>query len=66
MALSGLTPAEKLATYNAASSPHPLKTVPNCTFILTAPMDRRRIAAPEPNVQPVFSHNPARTMGATS
>jgi len=49
MALSGLTPAEKLATFTTALSPLPSGT-----------------AAPDPNVQPVFSHNHDRTMGATS
>lgn len=67
MALSGLTPAEKLATFTTASSPLPSGTAaPNPASTLTAAMDPRRIAAPEPNVQPVFSHNHDRTMGATS
>lgn len=67
MALSGLTPAEKLATFTATSSPLPSGTAaPNPASTLTAAMDRRWIAAPDPNVHPVFSHNHDRTMGATA
>jgi len=67
MALNGLTPAEKLATFTIASSPLPSGTTPpNPVSTLTAALDRRPIAAPEPTVQPVCSHNQNRTMGATS
>lgn len=67
MALSGLTPAEKLATFTTASSPLPSGTAtPHPASTPTAAMDRRRIAAPEPTVQPAFSHNQNQTMGATS
>ena len=67
MALSGFTPAEKLATFTAASSPLPSGTASlNAASTLTAAMDRRLIAAPEQNVQPVFFHNHDRTMGANS
>ncbi len=48
MALSGLTPAEKLATFPAASSPLPSHTaVPTPTHPLTLTMNRLPIAAPE-------------------
>jgi hypothetical protein len=67
MVLSGLTPVEKRATFTTASSPLPSGTAtPDPASTSTAAMDRRRIAAPEPTVQPVFSPNQNRTMGATS
>jgi transposase InsO family protein len=65
MALNGLTPAEKLATFTAASSPLPSVTVPPDRS-LTSTMDRPPIACPEPNVRAVFSHNHDRNPGATS
>jgi hypothetical protein len=56
MALSGITPAEKLATFTTASSPLPSGTAsPNPASILTTALDRRGIAAPEPTVQPILS-----------
>ncbi|MBK9308338.1 MAG: transposase [Nitrospira sp.] len=67
MALSGLTPAEKLATFTAVSSPLPSGTIfPNPVSPLTATMDRHQIVAPEPTVPSDLSHNQNRTMGATS
>ena len=58
MALSGLTPVAKLATFTTASSPFPSGTAsPNRAQPLTSAMDRRLIAAPEPNVRAVCSHN---------
>jgi transposase InsO family protein len=64
MALNGLTPAEKLATFTAtASSPLPALTGPQSP---TSTMDRPPIACPEPNVQGVFSHNHDLNPGATS
>ncbi|WP_447603022.1 integrase core domain-containing protein [Nitrospira sp. Nam80] len=48
MALNGLTPAEKLATFTAASSPLPSLTgFPNAVPTPTSTMDRSPIACPE-------------------
>lgn len=58
MALRGLTPAEKLATF-ASASPNPAQP-------LSSAMDRQPIAAPEPPVEPICSENHNRTAGATS
>lgn len=67
MALSGLTPAEKLAMFPTAASSLPSGTAsPNPAQPLSSPLDPRRIAAPEPIVQPVFSHKHDLTAGATS
>lgn len=55
MALNGLTPAEKLATFMAASSSLPSLTVPPRPVpSLTSTMDRPPIVCPEPNVRAVF------------
>jgi len=67
MALNGLTPAEKLATFTAASSPLPSLTVtPSPVPSLTSTMDRPPIACPEPTVRAVFSHNHDLNPGVTS
>jgi transposase InsO family protein len=67
MALSGLTPAEKLATFMAASSPLLSGTVSlSPAPALTSAMHRPPIACSEPNVQAVFSHNHDLNPGATS
>lgn len=67
MALSGLTPAEKLATFTDISSPLPSGTAsPNPGSILTSAMDRPPIACSAPNVEAVCSHNQDLTPGATS
>jgi transposase InsO family protein len=66
MALSGLIPVEKLATFTAASpllssdpaSPNPLPT--------SSAMDRPSIVAPEPTVRAGCSHNHDRNSGATA
>ena len=67
MALNGLTPAEKLATFAAVSSPLPSLTVlQSPSPALSSTMDRLPIAAPEPNVQAVFLHDHVLNPGATS
>lgn len=66
MALSGLTQAEKLATFTAASpllssdlaSPNPIPT--------SSAMDRPSIVAPEPTVRAGCSHNHDRNSWATA
>jgi transposase InsO family protein len=67
MALHGLTPAEKLATFTAASSPLPSLTIPQSPApSLTSTMDRPPIACPKPTVRAVFSHNHDLNPGVTS
>jgi transposase InsO family protein len=67
MALNGLTPAEKLATFTAASSLLPSVTVPPSPLPTpTSTMDQPPIACPEPTVRAVFSHNHDLNPGATS
>ena len=67
MALNGLTPAEKLATFTAAASPLHSTTVPQSPFsVRPSASDRLPIAAPVPNMQASFSHNHDRDPGATS
>ena len=67
MALNGLTPAEKLATFTAASSLLPSVTVPPSPVPTpTSTMDQPPIACPEPTVRAVFSHNHDLNPGATS
>jgi transposase InsO family protein len=67
LALNGLTPAEKLATFAAACSPLPSITgLQNPSRALSSTMDRLPIAAPDPTVQAMFSHNHDLNPGATS
>ncbi len=67
MALNGLTPAEKLATFAAASSPPTsLTALLSPPAGLSSAMDRLPIAAPDPNVQAIVSHNHDLNPGATS
>ncbi len=64
MALHGLTPAEKLATFTAASSSVPSVTViQNPSSTLTSAMNRLPIAAPEPNMQAGFITTITETLG---
>jgi transposase InsO family protein len=67
MALNGLTPSEKLATFMAAASPgSSLMVPPSPPPSLSSTMDCPPIACPEPNVRAVFSHNHDRNPGASS
>lgn len=67
MALNGLTPAEKLATFTATSSPLSSGTVlPNPAPALTVTMDEPHMACPEPTVRAILSHNHDLTPGVTS
>jgi transposase InsO family protein len=67
MALNGLTPAEKLATFAAAATPHqPLTVLQSPSPALSPTLDRPPIAAPEPNVKAVLFHNHDLNPGATS
>jgi transposase InsO family protein len=67
MALSGLTPAEKLATFKAASPLLSSNTVsPNPLPAPTSAMDRPPIVAPESTMHDVLSHNYDRNSGATA
>ncbi len=67
MALNGLTPAEKLATFMAAASQgSSLMAPPSPPPSLSSTMDRPPIACPEPTVRAVFSHNYDRNPGASS
>jgi len=64
MALSGLTPAEKLTTFTAVSSPLPSGTIfSNPVSPLTATMDRHQIVAPEPTCAIRFFSHPEPNHG---
>jgi hypothetical protein len=65
MALSGLTPAEKFATFTAASPLLPSDTVSRILF-LPCPMDRPPIVAPGQAMRAVISHNYDRNPVATA